>query len=222
MSPTISTFDIRSCRSSIHLNTQVLNMSLISVKHQGLNSLFIWSNIFPHFLSSQNAQRLAGAQVAQALTTPVVSVTTPSLLAQGLPFSAMPTAYNTGYLKHEQIATNAYTLNKNINATCKVLVPCFMSWNKRSQKSMCTKSFFISNLVHKIVHIPDILFPFELCCASKWLNVVTFWPLFPLFCIHYLVWSGRELGWAVYVWFSMIWGFLCFGLVWFSIRGRCH
>ncbi|XP_021416084.1 myocyte-specific enhancer factor 2D homolog isoform X2 [Oncorhynchus mykiss] len=44
-----------------------------------------------------NAQRLAGAQVAQALTTPVVSVTTPSLLAQGLPFSAMPTAYNTEY-----------------------------------------------------------------------------------------------------------------------------
>lgn len=45
----------------------------------------------------QNAQRLAaGAQVAQSLTTPVVSVATPSLLAQGLPFSAMPTAYNTG------------------------------------------------------------------------------------------------------------------------------
>ncbi|XP_013997025.1 myocyte-specific enhancer factor 2D homolog isoform X1 [Salmo salar] len=46
---------------------------------------------------NENAQRLAGAQVAQALTTPVVSVTTPSLLAQGLPFSAMPTAYNTEY-----------------------------------------------------------------------------------------------------------------------------
>jgi hypothetical protein len=30
--------------------------------------------------------------------------------------------------------------------------------------------------------------------------IVTFWPLFPLFC-HYLVWSGRELGWAVYVCF---------------------
>lgn len=45
----------------------------------------------------QNAQRLAaGAQVAQTLTTPVVSIATPSLLAQGLPFSAMPTAYNTG------------------------------------------------------------------------------------------------------------------------------
>ncbi|XP_064839630.1 myocyte-specific enhancer factor 2D homolog isoform X5 [Oncorhynchus masou masou] len=45
----------------------------------------------------RNAQRLAGAQVTQMLTTPVVSVTTPSLLAQGMPFSAMPTAYNTEY-----------------------------------------------------------------------------------------------------------------------------
>ncbi|XP_076609922.1 myocyte-specific enhancer factor 2D homolog isoform X8 [Chaetodon auriga] len=49
-------------------------------------------------LVNENAQRLAaGAQVAQTLTTPVVSVATPSLLAQGLPFSAMPTAYNTEY-----------------------------------------------------------------------------------------------------------------------------
>ncbi|XP_028316715.1 myocyte-specific enhancer factor 2D homolog isoform X3 [Gouania willdenowi] len=49
-------------------------------------------------LMQMNAQRLvAGAQVAQTLTTPVVSVATPSLLAQGLPFSAMPTAYNTDY-----------------------------------------------------------------------------------------------------------------------------
>ncbi|XP_017279968.1 myocyte-specific enhancer factor 2D homolog isoform X5 [Kryptolebias marmoratus] len=49
-------------------------------------------------LMQMNAQRLAaGAQVAQSLTTPVVSVATPSLLAQGLPFSAIPTAYNTDY-----------------------------------------------------------------------------------------------------------------------------
>uniref|UniRef100_A0A3B3D5W1 Myocyte enhancer factor 2D n=1 Tax=Oryzias melastigma TaxID=30732 RepID=A0A3B3D5W1_ORYME len=49
-------------------------------------------------LMQMNAQRLAaGAQAAQTLTTPVVSVATPSLLAQGLPFSAMPTAYNTEY-----------------------------------------------------------------------------------------------------------------------------
>ncbi|XP_005927619.1 myocyte-specific enhancer factor 2D homolog isoform X2 [Haplochromis burtoni] len=46
-------------------------------------------------LMQMNAQRLAAG--AQTLTTPVVSVATPSLLAQGLPFSAMPTAYNTEY-----------------------------------------------------------------------------------------------------------------------------
>ncbi|XP_029957872.1 myocyte-specific enhancer factor 2D isoform X2 [Salarias fasciatus] len=41
-----------------------------------------------------NAQRLGASQVAQTLTTPVVSVATPSLLA---PFSGMQTAYNTEY-----------------------------------------------------------------------------------------------------------------------------
>ncbi|XP_056236950.1 myocyte-specific enhancer factor 2D isoform X2 [Seriola aureovittata] len=45
-------------------------------------------------LVSENAQRLGGSQVAQPLTTPVVSVATPSLLA---PFSGMQTAYNTEY-----------------------------------------------------------------------------------------------------------------------------
>ncbi|NXS89062.1 MEF2D factor, partial [Erpornis zantholeuca] len=44
----------------------------------------------------QNAQRLGVSQATHSLTTPVVSVATPSLLTQGLPFSAMPTAYNTG------------------------------------------------------------------------------------------------------------------------------
>lgn len=43
-------------------------------------------------LLPQNAQRLGASQVTQPLTTPVVSVATPSLLT---PFS-MPTAYNTG------------------------------------------------------------------------------------------------------------------------------
>uniref|UniRef100_A0A673A897 Myocyte enhancer factor 2d n=1 Tax=Sphaeramia orbicularis TaxID=375764 RepID=A0A673A897_9TELE len=45
-------------------------------------------------LVSDNAQRLGGSQVAPSLTTPVVSVATPSLLA---PFSGMQTAYNTEY-----------------------------------------------------------------------------------------------------------------------------
>ncbi|XP_039224565.1 myocyte-specific enhancer factor 2D isoform X4 [Crotalus tigris] len=44
-----------------------------------------------------NAQRLVVSQATHSLTTPVVSVATPSLLTQGLPFSAMPTAYNTDY-----------------------------------------------------------------------------------------------------------------------------
>ncbi|XP_053537852.1 myocyte-specific enhancer factor 2D isoform X2 [Ictalurus punctatus] len=44
-------------------------------------------------LLPQNAQRLGASQVTQPLTTPVVSVATPSLLT---PFS-MPTAYNTEY-----------------------------------------------------------------------------------------------------------------------------
>ncbi|XP_032412549.1 myocyte-specific enhancer factor 2D isoform X8 [Xiphophorus hellerii] len=41
-----------------------------------------------------NAQRLGSSQVTQPLTTPVVSVATPSLLA---PFPGMQTAYNTEY-----------------------------------------------------------------------------------------------------------------------------
>ncbi|NXJ72286.1 MEF2D factor, partial [Rostratula benghalensis] len=43
----------------------------------------------------QNTQRLGVSQATHSLTTPVVSVATPSLLTQGLPFSAMPTAYST-------------------------------------------------------------------------------------------------------------------------------
>uniref|UniRef100_A0A3P9JU69 Myocyte-specific enhancer factor 2D homolog n=1 Tax=Oryzias latipes TaxID=8090 RepID=A0A3P9JU69_ORYLA len=45
-------------------------------------------------LMQLNAQRLGGSQVAQSLTTPVVSVATPSLLA---PFPGMQTSYNTEY-----------------------------------------------------------------------------------------------------------------------------
>uniref|UniRef100_A0A4W5ND27 Myocyte enhancer factor 2aa n=1 Tax=Hucho hucho TaxID=62062 RepID=A0A4W5ND27_9TELE len=42
-----------------------------------------------------NTQRLSSSQ-SQPLATPVVSVTTPSLPPQGLVYSGMPTAYNTG------------------------------------------------------------------------------------------------------------------------------
>ncbi|XP_060976530.1 myocyte-specific enhancer factor 2D isoform X3 [Dama dama] len=48
-------------------------------------------------LDLNNAQRLGVSQSTHSLTTPVVSVATPSLLSQGLPFSSMPTAYNTDY-----------------------------------------------------------------------------------------------------------------------------
>lgn len=48
------------------------------------------------FPSLQNTQRISSSQSTQPLATPVVSVTTPSLPPQGLVYSAMPTAYNTG------------------------------------------------------------------------------------------------------------------------------
>ncbi|KPP67642.1 hypothetical protein Z043_113741 [Scleropages formosus] len=61
-------------------------------------------------LMQLNAQRLGGPQVAQTLTTPVVSVATPSLLSQGLPFSAMPTAYNTGKMKRRLECSHTHVL----------------------------------------------------------------------------------------------------------------
>jgi hypothetical protein len=71
-------------------------------------------------------------------------------------------------------------LNNNINGSCKVLVPCFMSRNKRSQTfSIRTKSLFLSNFVHKFVYIPvsehfsfaKIIHPLDSCGISRsWLN----------------------------------------------------
>lgn len=79
-----------------------INLLLVS---SSMQTLFLESLLLLHMpnvqlplsisLCSQNAQRLGGSQVAQPLTTPVVSVATPSLLA---PFSGMQTAYNTGEL----------------------------------------------------------------------------------------------------------------------------
>ena len=64
-------------------------------------------------------------------------------------------------------------LNKRINATCKVLVSCFISWTKISLKcSIRTKILFLSNVgAHfsfaKIIHPPDR------CGISRsWLNSV--------------------------------------------------
>ncbi|KAB0394312.1 hypothetical protein E2I00_000122 [Balaenoptera physalus] len=59
-------------------------------------------------LNKNNAQRLGVSQSTHSLTTPVVSVATPSLLSQGLPFSSMPTAYNTAFLTCEWLASGLF------------------------------------------------------------------------------------------------------------------
>uniref|UniRef100_A0A674D309 Myocyte enhancer factor 2aa n=1 Tax=Salmo trutta TaxID=8032 RepID=A0A674D309_SALTR len=56
-----------------------------------------------------NTQRLSSSQ-SQPLATPVVSVTTPSLPPQGLVYSGMPTAYNTGESTPLSPATAASSL----------------------------------------------------------------------------------------------------------------
>ncbi|XP_077446517.1 myocyte-specific enhancer factor 2D homolog isoform X7 [Stigmatopora argus] len=117
-------------------------------------------------LMQMNAQRLAVgaqvAQVAQTLSTPVVSVATPSLLAQGLPFSAMPTAYNTEYQ-----LTSADITALNALASPGGLLPASMaSWQPQQQpppplpqQSVVSQSQQInlaslSNLV-PVAHIPQ-------------------------------------------------------------------
>ncbi|XP_077446516.1 myocyte-specific enhancer factor 2D homolog isoform X6 [Stigmatopora argus] len=117
-------------------------------------------------LVNENAQRLAVgaqvAQVAQTLSTPVVSVATPSLLAQGLPFSAMPTAYNTEYQ-----LTSADITALNALASPGGLLPASMaSWQPQQQpppplpqQSVVSQSQQInlaslSNLV-PVAHIPQ-------------------------------------------------------------------
>ncbi|XP_062302160.1 myocyte-specific enhancer factor 2D homolog isoform X6 [Osmerus eperlanus] len=107
-------------------------------------------------LVTENAQRLAGAQVAQALTTPVVSVATPSLLAQGLPFSAMPTAYNTDYQLTSADITALHAL-----ASPSGLLPANVStWQQQqhqqsvSQQQQQLSLASLSNLV-PVTHIPQ-------------------------------------------------------------------
>ncbi|XP_077599576.1 myocyte-specific enhancer factor 2D homolog isoform X4 [Stigmatopora nigra] len=112
-------------------------------------------------LVNENAQRLAvGAQVtqvAQTLSTPVVSVATPSLLAQGLPFSAMPTAYNTEYQ-----LTSADITALNALASPGGLLPAGVaSWQPQQQpppplpqQSQQINLASLSNLV-PVAHIPQ-------------------------------------------------------------------
>ena len=65
------------------------------------------------------------------------------------------------YLKQYDRFSHRGTLNTNINTTCKVLVPCFMSWNKRSLKfSICT------NPVSQHFSFAKIIYPPDRCCIS--------------------------------------------------------
>ena len=82
-------------------------------------------------------------------------------------------------LMPNQVTLSLCTIHQNINATCKVLAPCFMSWNRRSQKCYIhTKSWYISNVGHKFVYIPvsdlsfdKIIHPPDRCGLSwSWLN----------------------------------------------------
>uniref|UniRef100_A0AAY4DQU9 MADS-box domain-containing protein n=1 Tax=Denticeps clupeoides TaxID=299321 RepID=A0AAY4DQU9_9TELE len=79
-------------------------------------------------LLSQNAQRL-GSQVTQPLTTPVVSVATPSLLT---PFSAMPTAYNTEY----QLTSADLTALQAFTSPGGLLPGNVSTWQQQQQPSV--------------------------------------------------------------------------------------
>ncbi|XP_028834650.1 myocyte-specific enhancer factor 2D isoform X10 [Denticeps clupeoides] len=75
-----------------------------------------------------NAQRL-GSQVTQPLTTPVVSVATPSLLT---PFSAMPTAYNTEY----QLTSADLTALQAFTSPGGLLPGNVSTWQQQQQPSV--------------------------------------------------------------------------------------
>uniref|UniRef100_A0A672RPG1 Myocyte enhancer factor 2D n=1 Tax=Sinocyclocheilus grahami TaxID=75366 RepID=A0A672RPG1_SINGR len=75
-----------------------------------------------------NAQRLGASQVAQPLTTPVVSVATPSLLT---PFS-MPTAYNTEY----QLTSADLTALQAFTPSGALLPSNMTTWQQQQQPSV--------------------------------------------------------------------------------------
>uniref|UniRef100_A0A8C2BTM2 Myocyte enhancer factor 2d n=1 Tax=Cyprinus carpio TaxID=7962 RepID=A0A8C2BTM2_CYPCA len=74
-----------------------------------------------------NAQRLGASQVTQPLTTPVVSVATPSLLT---PFS-MPTAYNTEY----QLTSADLTALQAFTPSGALLPSNMTTWQQQQQPS---------------------------------------------------------------------------------------
>ncbi|XP_059423970.1 myocyte-specific enhancer factor 2D homolog isoform X3 [Carassius carassius] len=75
-----------------------------------------------------NAQRLGASQVTQPLTTPVVSVATPSLLT---PFS-MPTAYNTEY----QLTSADLTVLQAFTPSGALLPGNMTTWQQQQQPSI--------------------------------------------------------------------------------------
>ncbi|XP_059423974.1 myocyte-specific enhancer factor 2D homolog isoform X7 [Carassius carassius] len=79
-------------------------------------------------LVSENAQRLGASQVTQPLTTPVVSVATPSLLT---PFS-MPTAYNTEY----QLTSADLTVLQAFTPSGALLPGNMTTWQQQQQPSI--------------------------------------------------------------------------------------
>ncbi|XP_016085733.1 myocyte-specific enhancer factor 2D homolog isoform X2 [Sinocyclocheilus grahami] len=79
-------------------------------------------------LVSENAQRLGASQVTQPLTTPVVSVATPSLLS---PFS-MPTAYNTEY----QLTSADLTALQAFTPSGALLPSNMTTWQQQQQPSV--------------------------------------------------------------------------------------
>ncbi|XP_052474345.1 myocyte-specific enhancer factor 2D homolog isoform X10 [Carassius gibelio] len=79
-------------------------------------------------LMQLNAQRLGASQVTQPLTTPVVSVATPSLLT---PFS-MPTAYNTDY----QLTSADLTALQAFTPSGALLPGNMTTWQQQQQPSV--------------------------------------------------------------------------------------
>ncbi|XP_059423976.1 myocyte-specific enhancer factor 2D homolog isoform X9 [Carassius carassius] len=100
-------------------NTQMVNsrkpdLRVITSQSKGLMQL--------------NAQRLGASQVTQPLTTPVVSVATPSLLT---PFS-MPTAYNTEY----QLTSADLTVLQAFTPSGALLPGNMTTWQQQQQPSI--------------------------------------------------------------------------------------
>ncbi|XP_048476387.1 myocyte-specific enhancer factor 2D homolog [Rhincodon typus] len=77
-------------------------------------------------MGSLSTQQLTSSQAAQSLTTPVVSVATPSLLPQGLQYSAMHTTYNTDY----QLTSADLTALQSFNSPAGLSLSNVATWQQ--------------------------------------------------------------------------------------------